>query len=121
MPPWLNSLVLQAPKYVWKTIERVIIAAFTTKATVPLILGTLFWKLLDKLTSADLKELLKSTIESNWLVLLGWFLFAASLVAGTIAFRWREQIYDRELKRITTVKDEAIRGQLDLKLNGPPS
>jgi hypothetical protein len=52
---------------------------------------------------------------------LGWFLLVIAIIVGTFAFRWRESIYQRELERISGVKDRVVNGQLEIKFPKNPS
>jgi hypothetical protein len=119
MAPWLDILIFKAPKHVWKTLERVAIAMFTTRATVPLGAMVAICWIVNKLSSDDLKSLIEHTIDAAWFAVLGWFMFAASMILGIVAFRWREGIFRRELDRIEGVKNRALLGQLEIKF--PPN
>ena len=118
MPPWLNDIIFNAPKHVWKTLERICIAMFTTRATVPLGLMVVLYNVVNKLDSKDLKELLQSVVGATWFAALGWFSFACAVIVGVLLFRWREGIFQRELNRIQEVKDKVVKGQLELRF--PP-
>ena len=112
--------LLSAPKHVWKTFERVCIAMFTTKATLPLGLVLCLGILVHKLTSSDLKDLLVKLVDASWFCALGWVLFAVTLAVGKAAFSWREKIYQNELNRIQGVKDKIVKGQLEIEFPPQP-
>jgi hypothetical protein len=115
VPDWLKSIIFDAPKHVWKTVERVLISMFTTRATVPLGLMVVLVVLVSKLESKDLKDLLHEVITATWFSVLGWLLFVISIIVGIVAFNWREKIYQRELDRIQEVKNRVVSGQLEIK------
>jgi RNAse (barnase) inhibitor barstar len=88
---------------------------FTTRATVPLGLMVGLVIIAYRLDPRDLKDILLRAIDSAWLCALGWIMFALSIVFSVAAFRWRERIYQRELDRIQEVKNNVVKGQLEIK------
>lgn len=115
MPPWLHEILFSGPKHVWKTLERVLIAMFTTRATVPLGLMVVLYKVIDKLESRDLQALLQCVVDANWFSLMGWSMFVIAVIVGILGFRWRERIYQLELNRMQETKNQVLAGQLEIK------
>lgn len=115
VPDWLHQIIFSAPKHVWKTFERVIIAMFTTRATVPLGLMVTIVYLVRKLDPKDLGNLLREVVNSNWFAILGWLLFIILMPVAVLAFNYREKIYQNELNRLQQVKDRAVQNQLEIK------
>jgi len=89
---------------------------FTTRATVPLGLIVALVYIVHKLESKDLKELIQATISAQWVAVLGWVMFAVAVVIGYYAFQWRERMFERELKRLDSVKERVVKGQMELGL-----
>jgi hypothetical protein len=94
---------------------------FTTKATVPLGLVACLGILVRKLESADLTDIIQSLIQANWFCAIGWVLFAVTLGVGKLAFDWRERMFQNELNRVTGVKDQVVRGQLEIQFPPTPA
>jgi hypothetical protein len=110
----------EATKHICKSTERVVIAAFTTKNTVPFGLLVALCLLVSKLPAASLEALLFRVIDSRWFAVMGWSLFAVVLLAGWRLFCWRETLHVAEIDQIVRVRDRLVEERLKLKLDTPP-
>lgn len=99
-----------------KSLERITIAAFTNKATVPFMLSVLLGYIAYLLGPDKLEHVIITLLQSNLLQYGGWMLFAITTGVSVASFRWRERIYKAELDRIQEVKKVALERQLELNL-----
>ncbi len=113
-PTWFDGKVTTAAI---KATERCIIAAFTTRNTVPfllfLIIGVLCWRM----PPEDIKDVLKLLIDSRQFAFLGWSLFGLTFTAAWGVIVASEKRHQREMDRIMRVKELALKGQLELPLS----
>jgi hypothetical protein len=107
-------------KHICKSIEKVIIAAFTTKNTVPFGLLMALCFLIWKLPAPTIESLILRVIDSRWFAVLGWVLLGVVLLGAWRLFCWRERLHVAELDQIIKVRDRLVEEQLKLKLNNGP-
>jgi hypothetical protein len=106
-------------KVIYKSIERIVIAAFTTRNTVPFIGLVVLTIICFRLPPEGLERVATKILDSALYGLLGWVFFLLSLIVGFYLFRWRERIYQSELNRANEVRNKLVEGQLTLKLDEP--
>ena len=103
--PEKHSKILPA-KYDWK-VELIhacrVIAAklITTGNTGILLLMTIGVSLTAKLTSADLRDVLKSILDNHTLGLMGWGFFVSAVVVGYRLVRGLRELQEREIDHLT--------------------
>lgn len=110
----------EAMRHICKSAERVIVAAFTTKNTIPFGLLVALCCLIYKLPGAAIANLLFHLIDSRWFAVLGWTAFAVTLVVGWRIFCWRERLHVAELEQIIKMRDRLVDEQLKLKFESGP-
>lgn len=113
----------EPPSEVWrhiaKSAERVIIAAFTTRNTIPFGLLVALGLLIYRLPGESTERLLTKIIDSRWFATLGWVLLLAFMFFARKLFVWREKLHAAELEQVVKVRDRLVEEQLKLKLDSP--
>lgn len=93
-----------------KSMERVLIAAFTTRNTIPfgllVIMGICAWRL----DPRDLSLLISDLIHATWFIALGWMLFIVATIVALNMYRRLEATYEREIKRLMDIHRGANNG-----------
>jgi hypothetical protein len=69
-----------------------------------------------KLPASDLKDLILRIVDSRTALVLGWGFFVLTFFGAWKVFKWQEEKHARELERLRTVKELALKGQLELPL-----
>jgi hypothetical protein len=98
-------------------LERTIIAAFTTRNTIPFLAFLLVAIYLIRSEPKDITELAHRLINSELIATLGWTLFCLTFFTAWKLLSWQEVRYREEIERLEKVKNLAIKGQLELPLD----
>jgi cell division protein FtsL len=114
------SVESQTAKAVARSLEKIIIAAFTTRNFVPFGIVAIIVCLIFRLQPDAVERLITKLIDSLWFALLGWFFLIVALAAGIAIYRWRERMHAAELSDVIKVRDRLVEEQLKLKLENPP-
>lgn len=115
--PWPSD---DSMRHITKSLERIIIAAFTTKNTIPFGALVAVCIVAYRLPEDGLKEIILRMVDARWFAVLGWVLLLVALVIGYKLFTWREKLHVAELQQIIKVRDRLVEEQLKLKLDSTP-
>jgi hypothetical protein len=103
-----------------KSVERVTIAAFTTRNTIPFFLAAIVGIVAWRMPAPDLRAFLGDLLQSRFLLALGWSLFVITFFGARQLIKWQEKRHAAELDRLTKLKDLALQGQMELPLKQNP-
>ena len=108
--------MIEIPKLL-KSIERIVIAAFTTQNAVPvcasLVLGLLIWKL----SNQEIVGVIGMIISSPIVTGLGWLSFAVAIMWSRYSNSLRTNIYEAEIARLQNLLNQQRLGQQELNLH----
>lgn len=103
-------------KDMWRALERTIIAAFTTRNTIPFLTFLIFAILAWKLPASDIKEIIFRLLDSHTVLLMGWGFWGVTFFGAWKIFQWQENKHEKEIERLKKTNELALKGQLELPL-----